>query len=156
MVASELHLLLIEDNPTDVRLFREASADQKATYELHVATNGAQALDVLFQRGKYATVPRPDLIVLDLNLPILSGHEVLNAVKAHHELSLIPVIVFSVAQDPAEIRKAYELGASCYVIKPTQYEEFERVFGCFADFWLKRVSFPPRAMTNASETSSGA
>jgi CheY-like chemotaxis protein len=130
-------------------LFREASNDQKAQYHLHVASNGAQALDVLFQRGKYANVPRPDLIVLDLNLPILSGHEVLNAIKAHHELSLIPVIVFSVAQEGSEIRKAYELGASCYVIKPKQYDDFERVFGCFADFWLKRVSFPPRVLTNA-------
>jgi CheY-like chemotaxis protein len=149
MGAREVHLLLIEDNPSDVRLFQEASADMNTDYKLHVASNGAQALDILFQRGKYKDLPRPDLIVLDLNLPILSGHEVLNAIKAHHELSLIPVIVFSVAQEPSEIRKAYDLGASCYVIKPKEYDEFERVFGCFSDFWLKRVSFPPRALTNA-------
>jgi len=98
MGAREVHLLLVEDNPSDVRLFQEASADRKTDYKLQVACNGAQALDILFHRGKYKDAPTPDLIVLDLNLPILSGHEVLNAIKANHQLSVIPVIVFSVAQ----------------------------------------------------------
>ena len=150
MGARQVHLLLVEDNPSDVRLFREASTDHNVDYKLQVAWNGAQALDILFQRGKYKDSPTPDLIVLDLNLPILSGHEVLNAIKANHQLSVIPVIVFSVAQEPREIRKAYELGASCYVIKPKEYDDFERVFACLSDFWLTRVSFPPHGLNYAN------
>src|SRR5690349_17589057 len=111
-----VEILLVEDNPGDVQLFRSLLSDPHC---VSVATNGAEALDRLFQRGQFTESVRPDIVVLDLNLPLLNGHEVLNAIKANSRLRSIPTIIFSVSDNPDDIRRAYDFGASAYVIKPT-------------------------------------
>src|SRR5438270_14090169 len=105
-----LHVLFVEDDPADVRLLLEALTECSTWCYLTIANDGAQALDMLFQRGKYHNLGPPDMVLMDLNLPILSGHEVLNAMKAHHILGQIPVLVLSNSQDPADIHRAYDLG----------------------------------------------
>ena len=144
MEARRLDVLLIEDDPRDARLFREALGDLSAWCQVTVAKNGAEALDMLFRRGKFSDYRMPDLIVLDLNLPILSGHEVLTALKANEELSIIPVIVLTTSQQPADIRKAYDLGAASYILKPHDLEQFIRIAQSLYEFWYKRVSFPAK------------
>jgi chemotaxis family two-component system response regulator Rcp1 len=135
-------VLLIEDDPADVRLFRESLNELTEWCTLSVAKTGSEALDRLFRRGQYAGEKTPDLILLDLNLPILTGHEVLTVLKAMPPLNEIPVIVLTTSQNPADIRKAYDLGASCYVIKPRDLDAFLGMCKSIYDFWFRRVTFP--------------
>lgn len=137
-----LHILSVEDDPTDIRLLHEALKESESWCYMSSARNGAEALDILFQRGKYKSRKLPDLIILDLNLPIITGHEVLLAVKANDTLASIPVLVLSTSQNPNDINKAYDNGAACYIIKPRTFEELSEVAGAIRDFWYEKASLP--------------
>ena len=134
-----VEILLVEDNPGDVGLFRSLMS---GPHHLNVASNGAEALDRLFQRGQFKDSVRPDVVVLDLNLPLLNGHEVLNTIKANSQLRSIPVIVFSVSDNPEDVQKAYDFGASAYIVKPTSLEDTERLLSGFVQFWISGVTYP--------------
>lgn len=136
-----VEVLLIDDDPADVRLLRETLNELTHGCILSVARSGEEALDRLFRHGSYSLESTPDLILLDLNLPVLSGHEVLAALKAMPPLNTIPVIVLTTSQAPADIRRAYELGASCYVIKPCDLHSFANVCRSLSELWFRHVSF---------------
>jgi CheY-like chemotaxis protein len=137
-----LHLLLIEDNPEDVRLLTEALRESKPWCYLTVANTGSHALDILFQRGKYSDVGMPDLIILDLNIPILTGFEVLDVIKSNSDLGMIPVIVMSTSENPADINAAYSIGASCYIVKPHTFNQLTAICEAIRDFWTKDAKLP--------------
>ena len=134
-----VEILLVEDNPADVRLFKRGMS---GPYHITVAESGAEAVDRLFQRGKFSGEPRPSLVVLDLNLPLLNGHEVLNVMKANSKLRSIPAIVFSVSAEPDDVEKAYDFGASAYLVKPTNLDDAEKTLSAFVGFWIERVVYP--------------
>ena len=134
-----VEILLVEDNPADVRMFQTLIS---GPLHITVAKNGAEALDRLFQRGQFEESVRPDIVVLDLNLPLLNGNEVLNAMKANSRLRSIPAIIFSVSDHPDDIQKAYDFGASAYVIKPSELKDAERILSAFADFWIRGTVYP--------------
>lgn len=135
---SPVRLLLVEDTPEDVRQFTSAVTENVT---ISIAGTGAEALDRLFRRGKFHSDPIPDLVVIDLNVPILSGHEVLNVIRANSETRHIPVIVYSVSDNPDDINKAYELGACAYLVKPMSLEETESQLSAFSQFWLRNVRY---------------
>jgi CheY-like chemotaxis protein len=136
-----VRILLVEDDPADARLLHEAFAELRVEgCELTNATNGAQALDMLFQRGKYKEFILPDIILLDIRLPILSGHEVLNAIRANPAFAVIPIIVLSTSQKEEDMKKAYALGAAAYIIKPRAYEDLVGMCRALIGFWFNRVS----------------
>src|SRR3954463_16357863 len=137
-----LNVFFIEDDPSDVRLLREALAHCPEWCYLTTATNGAQALDMLFRRGKFNTFALPDMILLDLNLPILSGHEVLDAIKSNDTLAKIPVLIMSNSQNPEDINKAYSLGATCYIVKPHDFDHLSRICTSLRDFWYNKATLP--------------
>ncbi|HYZ85487.1 MAG TPA: response regulator [Bryobacteraceae bacterium] len=137
-----VEILLVEDNPGDVRLTQEAFKDGRIMVHLTVAADGVEAMDVLNRRGKHASAARPDLILLDLNLPKKSGREVLREVKADDDLKRIPVIVMTTSKAEADIHRAYNLNANCYVTKPVDLEEFLLVVRSIEDFWLTIVTLP--------------
>ena len=149
----KVEILLVEDNIADVMLFEGAMTGR---YQVSVVGNGAEALDRLFQRGRFKGNIRPDLVVIDLNIPLINGHEVLNAMKANSRLRSIPAIVFSASSNPVDIEKAYEFGASAYLVKPTDLSEMEATLSSFVDFWIKRVVYPGlmRAPKQAAEGTS--
>jgi len=137
-----IQILLVEDNPGDVRLIRESLSDANGGTSLRVAQDGMEALMFLRRDGKYAHVPRPDLILLDLNLPKKDGREVLAAIKADERLRLIPVVVLTTSQADEDIFNAYALNANCYVIKPVDLDDFMTVMKSLEEFWLTSVKFP--------------
>ncbi len=137
-----IEILLVEDNPGDVRLTVEAFKEAKLRNHLHVAHDGQDALNFLRRRGKHADAPRPDLILLDLNLPRKDGREVLGEVKADPELKQIPVIVLTVSTAEEDILKSYNLNANCYVSKPLELERFLAVVRSIQNFWLTIVTLP--------------
>jgi CheY-like chemotaxis protein len=140
-VRQHIRILLIEDDPADARLLGEAFAEIRLEgCELTTASNGAQALDMLFQRGKYNKYLLPDIILLDIRLPILSGHEVLNVIRANPAFGVIPVIILSTSQDEEDMKKAYMLGAAAYIIKPRAYEDLVGMCRALVGFWFHRVS----------------
>ncbi|MGD0426088.1 MAG: response regulator [Candidatus Acidiferrales bacterium] len=139
-----LEILLVEDSPGDVRLTREAFQTSKLPLQLHVAVDGMDAMAFLTNDGAYATAPRPDLILLDLNLPRMDGREVLARVKSDHNLKTIPVVVLTTSDDEADILKTYQLHANCYLKKPVQLAAFESMVESINDFWLTRVKLPSR------------
>lgn len=134
-----VEILLLEDNPGDAELFRKTLHGE---YKVTVAQTGPEALDRLFQRGKFSKGTRPHVVVLDLNVPLLNGHEVLNVIKSNSSLRSIPVIVFSISDQIEDVQKAYELGACAYVVKPSGLQETEKALSAFADFWIRQVVFP--------------
>lgn len=136
-------ILLVEDNPGDIRLIREVLRDGVVCNGLHVAPDGVEALAFLRREGKFADVPRPDLILLDLNLPKKDGREVLAEIKADEELKRIPVVVLTTSQHDEDIFKAYGLGANCYVTKPMDLEDFMTTVSSIEVFWLTIVRLPP-------------
>lgn len=140
-----IEILLVEDNPGDVRLTFEAFKEAKLGNHLHVAQDGQDALDFLRRRGKHADAPRPDLILLDLNLPKKDGREVLGEVKADPELRQIPVIVLTISRAEEDILKSYNLNANCYVSKPIELEQFLAVVRSIQNFWLTIVTLPSEA-----------
>jgi CheY-like chemotaxis protein len=139
-----LQILLVEDDPGDVLITTEALAGSRVPYELSVVEDGEAALDYLNQRGAHEQVPRPDLILLDLNLPRVSGREVLAEVKAHPDLAAIPVIILSTSDAEDDVLSTYRLHANAYVTKPVDFDQFHHVVRSIDDFFLSIVRLPSR------------
>ncbi|MCX6543697.1 MAG: response regulator [Acidobacteria bacterium] len=138
-----IEILLIEDNPGDVDLTREGLAGFKVLNTLHVAADGIEAMDFLRRTGQYADVPRPDLILLDLNLPRKNGREVLAEVKSDDELRRIPIVILTTSKEEEDILRSYNLHANCYITKPIDLTQFINVVHSIEDFWLTVVKLPP-------------
>lgn len=137
-----IQVLLVEDSPGDVRLTQEAFRDANVTIKLHVATDGIEAMAFLKRKGAHADAPRPDLILLDLNLPKMDGREVLALVKEDEDLKTIPTVILTTSEAEVDIVKSYQLQANCYLSKPVQLDEFEGLVRSINDFWLTRVKLP--------------
>jgi len=144
-----IRVLLVEDSPGDVRLTREAFQQANNSIHLLVVSDGVEALAFLRREGTQVHAPRPDIILLDLNLPKMSGHEVLAHIKNDESLRGIPVIVLTISGAEADIEKAYQLQASCYLNKPLQLSEFESVVRSINEFWLTKVKFPKEDLARA-------
>ena len=143
-VARIVEILLVEDNEGDVRLTREALKEGRIRNRLSVVGDGEQALAFLGQQGAYADAPRPDLILLDLNLPRLDGREVLASIKNDANLKSIPVVVLTSSRTEQDLLRAYDLHANCFITKPVEFEQFIDVVRSIEDFWLTIVVLPPR------------
>jgi chemotaxis family two-component system response regulator Rcp1 len=143
--AEPIEILLVEDSPGDVRLTREAFKDAKVHMNLHVASDGTEAMAFLRREGDYANVPRPDLILLDLNLPKKDSREVLGEIKESPTLKSIPVVVLTTSASEADILKSYNLHANCYITKPVGLNGFLDVVKSIDDFWLTVVKLPSEA-----------
>jgi chemotaxis family two-component system response regulator Rcp1 len=139
-----VEILLVEDNPGDVRLTIEALRDGKVRNHLNVVTDGVEALLYLRRQGRYAAAARPDLILLDLNLPRKDGREVLAEIKADPHLRSIPVVILTTSQADQDILKSYELNANCYITKPVDLDQFISVVRSIEDFWFTVVTLPGR------------
>jgi CheY-like chemotaxis protein len=137
-----IEILLVEDNPADVRLTQEALKEGKVRNILHVARDGIEAIEFLRRVGKHVNATRPDLILLDLNLPRKDGREVLADIKADPELKSIPVVVLTTSSAEADIFKIYKLHANCYITKPVDLDQFVKVVKSIDDFWLTVVRLP--------------
>ena len=137
-----IEVLLVEDSPGDVRLTQEAFRDANSEIRLHVASDGVEAMAFLRQHGDRANSPRPDLILLDLNLPKMDGREVLAHIKDDQSLKLIPTVVLTTSDAEADIVKSYQLQANCYLTKPVQLDEFELLVKSINDFWMTKVKLP--------------
>ena len=140
--AVPIEILLVEDNPADVRLTREALSDARISNNVHVAVDGEQAIAFLRGEGEYADRVRPDLILLDLNLPRKDGREVLAIIKQDTSLRRIPVVVLTTSQAQEDIAKSYDLHANCYINKPVDFDRFIDVVRTIDDFWLSIVKLP--------------
>jgi CheY-like chemotaxis protein len=139
-----INILLVEDNPGDVRLTQEAFKDGRIRNTLYVVNDGIEAMDFLYQRGKYHDSPRPDLILLDLNMPKKNGREVLAEVKGDEKLKSIPVIILTTSDAETDIIKSYNLYANCYITKPIDLDKFMFIVRQIEVFWLTIVSLPTR------------
>ncbi|MBF0522569.1 MAG: response regulator [Candidatus Omnitrophica bacterium] len=139
-----IEILLVEDNPADVRLTIEALKEEKVFSSLNVVSDGVEAMEYLRQEGKYSKVSRPDLILLDLNLPKKDGREVLKEIKADEILKTIPVVVLTVSKSEEDILKTYNLHANCYISKPVDLKQFMKVVKSIREFWLTIVKLPPK------------
>jgi two-component system, chemotaxis family, response regulator Rcp1 len=139
-----ISVLLVEDNPGDVRLAREAFRDVNMHVRLHLASDGTEAMAFLKQRGAHLNAPRPNLILLDLNLPKMDGREVLVLIKGDKNLKMIPTVVLSSSETDADVLTSYQLQASCYLRKPAQWEAFDGLVRDINTFWLTKVRFPQR------------
>jgi CheY-like chemotaxis protein len=137
-------VLLVEDSAGDVRLTQESLRDANRAIHLYVASDGVEAMAFLNHEGTHAEAPRPDLILLDLNLPRMDGREVLAAIKADEELKTIPTVVLTTSDSEKDILKSYELQANAYLTKPVRLEEFESLVKSINDFWLTKVKLPQR------------
>jgi CheY-like chemotaxis protein len=138
-----LQVLLVEDNPGDVRLTQEAFHDANRAVHLHVTSDGVEAMAFLNREGAHAQAPRPGLILLDLNLPKMDGREVLAQIKSNDELKTIPTVILTTSKADADILKCYQLQANCYLVKPVELGDFESLVKGISDFWLTRVRLPP-------------
>ena len=139
-----VEILLVEDNPGDVRLTREAWKEARFKNRLHVAEDGVEALAFLRKEGKHAGAVRPHLILLDLNLPRKDGREVLADIKNDPALKHIPVVILTTSKAEQDILKTYDLHANCYITKPLDMDQFLRVVRSIEEFWLATVTLPPR------------
>ncbi len=137
-----IDILLVEDNPGDVRLTQEALKEAKVRNNLHVVEDGVEAMEFLQRKGKYADAPHPDLVLLDLNLPRKDGREVLEEIKADERLKRIPVVVLTTSRAEEDILRSYNLHANCYVNKPVDLDEFIKIVKSIEDFWLTIVKLP--------------
>jgi len=137
-----VEILLVDDNPGDAMLTQEAFKDGKVKNNLHIVYDGVEATDFLFKRNKYANAPRPDLIILDLNLPKKNGKEVLAEIKTDDSLKKIPVIILTISKAEEDIVKSYELHANCFLTKPIDLNKFFDVVRSIEDFWLILVKLP--------------
>jgi len=144
MKAKLIDILLVEDNPGDVDLTREALEESKIKNNLYVAIDGQQALDFLYKKGKYSDSPKPDLILLDLNLPNIDGRTVLENIKEHKDLRRIPVVILTSSKAEEDIIKAYNLHANCYVQKPLDYNSFTEMVKNIELFWMGIVVLPTK------------
>jgi CheY-like chemotaxis protein len=137
-----IEVLLVEDSPGDVRLTQEAFRDANKSIHLHVAADGVEAMSFLKHEGTNAHSPRPDLILLDLNLPKMDGREVLAHIKEDDDLKTIPTVILTTSAAEADIVKSYQLQANCYLTKPVQLDAFESLVKSINDFWLTKVKLP--------------
>ena len=137
-----VEILLVEDNLGDVRLTQEALRDTKVRNNLHVVYDGIEALEFLRREGKYVNAPRPDLILLDLNLPKMDGRELLAKIKEDSELKCIPVVILTTSKAEEDILRTYNLHANCYITKPVDFDQFIEVVKKIEDFWLTIVKLP--------------
>jgi CheY-like chemotaxis protein len=141
-MGDEIHILLVEDNPGDVRLTKEALRGAKVANDLRVVGDGEEAIEYLRQRGRYVDAPRPDIVLLDLNLPRLDGRDVLIDIKSDPDLAKIPIIVLTSSSAEQDIQSAYELHANCYISKPVDFTEFIEAVRSLEGFWLRIVRLP--------------
>jgi len=139
-----IDILLVEDNPADVRLTQEALREEKIRNHLSVVRDGVEALAFLRREGAFAQAARPDLILLDLNLPRKDGREVLSEIKRDADLKTIPVVVLTVSDAEGDVLKSYQLHANCYIRKPIDLHQFSKVVKSIQDFWLTIVKLPPK------------
>jgi chemotaxis family two-component system response regulator Rcp1 len=137
-----IEVLLVEDSPGDVRLTQEAFRDANRAIHLNVACDGVEAMAFLRREGAHRRSPRPDLILLDLNLPKMDGREVLAHIKEDDSLKLIPTVILTTSDAEADIVKSYQLQANCYLSKPVELDEFEALVKSINDFWLTKVKLP--------------
>jgi two-component system, chemotaxis family, response regulator Rcp1 len=137
-----IEVLLVEDSPGDVRLTQEAFRDANKSVHLHVAFDGVEAMAFLRHEGLNIRAPRPDLILLDLNLPKMDGREVLAHIKGDESLKTIPTVILTTSEAEADIVKSYQLQANCYLTKPVQFDAFEILVKSINDFWLTKVKLP--------------
>ena len=137
-----IEVLLVEDSPGDVRLTQEAFRDANRSIHLHVVSDGVEAMNFLRREGAHIDAPRPDLILLDLNLPKMDGREVLAQIKEDASLKTIPTVILTTSELEADILQSYQLQANCYLSKPVQLDEFEAVVKSINDFWLTKAKLP--------------
>jgi two-component system, chemotaxis family, response regulator Rcp1 len=137
-----IEVLLVEDSPGDVRLTREALKDAKVRVSLHIAADGIEAMTFLQRVGKHVHAPRPDLILLDLNLPRKDGREVLREIKGSPSLKSIPIVILTTSSSEADVLQSYELHANCYISKPVDLDGFLKVIQSIDNFWLTVVKLP--------------
>jgi chemotaxis family two-component system response regulator Rcp1 len=141
-----MEVLLVEDSPGDVRLMQEAFRPNKFIH-LNVTTDGAEAMAFLRQEEMYVRAPRPNIVLLDLNLPKMDGREVLARIKADENLRMIPIVILTTSDEESDIMKSYQLHANCYLTKPVQLDSFETCVRGISDFWLTKVKLPPQAQS---------
>jgi CheY-like chemotaxis protein len=139
-----MEVLLVEDSPGDVRLTQEAFRDANRSIHLHVAADGVEAMAFLRKGGAHVHAPRPDIILLDLNLPKMDGREVLAHIKEDDNLKTIPTVILTTSDAEADIVKCYQLHANCYLSKPVQFDAFELLVKSINDFWMTKVKLPPQ------------
>lgn len=143
LYAKLLKILLVEDSRSDAVLIQETLSESKFLNELHLVRDGVEATDFLCNRGKYVSAPRPDIILLDLNLPKKNGRELLAEIKADENLKTIPIVILTTSSDEADILKSYQLHVNCYLVKPVELEQFVEVVKSIEHFWLALVELPP-------------
>jgi two-component system, chemotaxis family, response regulator Rcp1 len=139
----QVEILLVEDSPTDVLIAKEALSEAKLLNTIHVVEDGVLAIQFLRKEGRFADSPRPDLILLDLNLPRKNGREVLAEIKADDDLKSIPVIVLTTSQAEEDVLKSYSLHANCYIVKPVEFDSFVKAVQSIRYFWFSVVTLPP-------------
>jgi len=137
-------ILLVDDNEADVRLLQEAFREVDASIHVHVANDGVEAVAFLEQEGDHADAPRPDLILLDLNMPKMDGREVLARIKGDERFRQIPTLVLTISDADVDVAKIYHLQANGYLVKPVEWDEFVRLVTRIRDFWLTTVKLPPK------------
>ncbi|MCG2771629.1 MAG: response regulator [Desulfobacterales bacterium] len=142
MMAEIIQILMVEDNPDDVDLTKEALLDAKLTFDLHVVEDGVAAMEFLRQEGSYREAPRPDLILLDLNLPKKDGREVLAEIKGDEDLRRIPVVVLTTSSAEEDVMQAYNSHVNCFITKPVDFAQFIKVVKSIEDFWFTVVTLP--------------
>ncbi|MGE5498075.1 MAG: response regulator [Syntrophothermus sp.] len=141
--SNQVDILLVEDNPGDIRLTQEALKEGKIRNNLYIAQDGVEAMDFLHQRGKFTNAPRPDIILLDLNLPRKDGRQVLDEIKQDDRLKRIPVVILTTSDADEDIIRTYNHHSNCYITKPLDLDRFVRVVQSIEDFWLTIVKLPP-------------
>lgn len=142
MMAKIIQILMVEDNPDDVELTKEALLDAKVTFKLDVVEDGVAAMEFLRQEGSYRQAPRPGLILLDLNLPKKDGREVLAEIKSDADLRRIPVVILTTSSAEEDVQRAYNSHANCYITKPVDFAQFIKVVKSIEDFWFTVVKLP--------------
>ena len=156
---NHVDILLVEDSPSDILITREAFAEFKVLNTLHVVEDGVEALAFLKHEGKYASAPRPDLILLDLNLPRMNGREVLAKIKADQNMKKIPVVILTTSHAEQDVLQSYDQHANCYIVKPVGFENFVEAMKSIRQFWFSIVTLPPEGSdeqdSNTSSTNRG-
>jgi len=143
-IVKVIDILLVEDNMGDVRLTIEALKRSKVPHNLHIVRDGVEAIAFLNRRGEHTYEVRPDLILLDLNLPKKNGREVLEEIKKDESLRQIPVMILTTSKAESDIANAYDLNANCYIVKPIGFKQFSEVVKCIANFWFTTATLPPK------------
>lgn len=149
-----IEILLVEDNDDDVFLTVQAFKKGKVRNNVHVAGDGVEGLAFLRREGRYAQAPRPDIILLDLNLPRMDGHELLKRIKSDPEFKAIPVVILTTSKADDDVLKAYRQHSNCFISKPVVMEDFEKVIRTIEDFWFMIVRLPPKSQGEAGRDSS--